>query len=53
MYYSLVGRDLELEWLSCAGYHKLRIIVWSLSAGGFLSGKYDPDKPDLQNLPNS
>ena len=40
MYYSLVGRGLEYEWLTFAEYHKLGILVWSPLAGGFLSGKY-------------
>lgn len=40
MYYSLVGRGMENEFLSCAEYHKLGILVWSPLAGGFLSGKY-------------
>lgn len=41
LYYSLVGRDIESEWLSFAEYHKLGILVWSPLAGGFLTGKYD------------
>ncbi len=45
MYYSLVGRGLETEWLSCAEYHKMGILVWSPLAGGFLSGKYEQGKP--------
>lgn len=40
MYYSLVGRGLEHEFLSMAEYHNLGILVWSPLAGGFLSGKY-------------
>lgn len=45
MYYSLVGRGLEHDFLSMAEYHKLGILVWSPLAGGFLSGKYDRGKP--------
>jgi aryl-alcohol dehydrogenase-like predicted oxidoreductase len=45
MYYSLVGRDLEHDWISCAAYHNLGILVWSPLAGGFLSGKYDRKNP--------
>ncbi len=45
MYYSLVGRELEYEWLSLAQYHHLGILVWSPLAGGFLSGKYDRNHP--------
>jgi aryl-alcohol dehydrogenase-like predicted oxidoreductase len=45
LYYSLVGRDLESDWISCAEYHQLGILVWSPLAGGFLSGKYDRHHP--------
>jgi aryl-alcohol dehydrogenase-like predicted oxidoreductase len=45
LYYSLVGRDLEAEWLSFAEYHQMGILVWSPLAGGFLSGKYDRQNP--------
>jgi aryl-alcohol dehydrogenase-like predicted oxidoreductase len=40
LYYSLVGRGLETDWLSFAEYHNIGILVWSPLAGGFLSGKY-------------
>ncbi len=40
MYYSLVGRDLEHDWLPFAEYTGMGILVWSPLAGGFLSGKY-------------
>ncbi len=45
MYYSLVGRDLEYDWLSFAEYSGMGILVWSALAGGFLSGKYDRGNP--------
>jgi aryl-alcohol dehydrogenase-like predicted oxidoreductase len=45
LYYSLVGRDLESEWLPFAQYRELGILVWSPLAGGFLSGKYDRQHP--------
>lgn len=45
MYYSLVGRDLEHDWLSFAEYTGMGILVWSPLAGGFLSGKYDRNNP--------
>jgi aryl-alcohol dehydrogenase-like predicted oxidoreductase len=45
LYYSLVGRDLEADWLSFAEYQKLGVLVWSPLAGGFLSGKYDRQHP--------
>ena len=40
MYYSLVGRDLEHDWMLFAEYTGMGILVWSPLAGGFLSGKY-------------
>lgn len=45
MYYGLVGRDLEHDWLSFAEYANVGILVWSTLAGGFLSGKYDRGNP--------
>jgi aryl-alcohol dehydrogenase-like predicted oxidoreductase len=45
MYYSLVGRGLEYEFQSFAGYHNIGILVWSPLAGGFLSGKYSRNDP--------
>jgi aryl-alcohol dehydrogenase-like predicted oxidoreductase len=45
LYYSLVGRELEHEWMYCARNYNLGILVWSPLAGGFLSGKYDRDNP--------
>jgi aryl-alcohol dehydrogenase-like predicted oxidoreductase len=45
MYYSLVGRDLEHEFISFAKYTGIGILVWSPLAGGFLSGKYSRGKP--------
>ena len=45
MYYSLVGRELEHEFLSFAEYHNVGILVWSPLAGGFLTGKYDRQRP--------
>jgi len=45
MYYSLVGRGIEHEFLSFAEYYKIGILVWSALAGGFLSGKYSRANP--------
>lgn len=45
MYYSLVGRGLEHEFLSFAQYYGVGILVWSPLAGGFLSGKYARGNP--------
>jgi len=45
LYYSLVDRGLEHEWMSLAEYHNIGIIVWSPLAGGFLTGKYDRKNP--------
>jgi aryl-alcohol dehydrogenase-like predicted oxidoreductase len=45
MYYSLVGRGIEHEFLSFADYYGIGILVWSPLAGGFLSGKYSRSNP--------
>lgn len=45
MYYSLLGRDLEQEFVSFVQYAGLGILVWSPLAGGFLSGKYTRENP--------
>jgi aryl-alcohol dehydrogenase-like predicted oxidoreductase len=45
MYYSLVGRELEHEWIPLAQYADIGILVWSPLAGGYLSGKYQPGQP--------
>lgn len=43
MYYSLMGRDIESEYLPMAARYGLGTTVWSPLAGGFLSGKYRRD----------
>lgn len=43
-YYSLVGRDLELEIVPVCLDQKIGIIVWSPLHGGILSGKYRKGK---------
>jgi aryl-alcohol dehydrogenase-like predicted oxidoreductase len=40
MYYSLVGRELEYDFVPFAQYHNIGTLVWSALAGGFLTGKY-------------
>ncbi|MGI8747913.1 MAG: aldo/keto reductase [Deinococcus sp.] len=40
MYYSLVGRELEHEWMDLASYSGLGLLIWSPLAGGYLSAKY-------------
>jgi aryl-alcohol dehydrogenase-like predicted oxidoreductase len=45
MYYSLLGRDLESEFVPFANYYNLGIMVWSPLVGGFLSGKYSRKNP--------
>ena len=46
-YYTLVGRDLELELLPLCREEGLGVMVWSPLAGGFLTGKFrrGADKP--------
>ena len=43
--YSLVLRDLENELIPCAVDQNVSIFAYSPLNGGFLSGKYDRDKP--------
>ena len=50
MYYSLLGRGLEAEFLPCIDELGAGVLVWSPLAAGYLSGKYrtppDADHPD-------
>ncbi len=43
--YSLIGRDIEAEFLPLAKHYGLGITAWSPLAGGFLSGKYTRENP--------
>ncbi len=43
MYYSLLGRDLEQEFVPFLRATGTGMTVWSPLAGGFLSGKYTPE----------
>ncbi len=45
MYYSLLGRDIERDLMPLRQRYGTGITAWSPLAGGFLSGKYDRDKP--------
>ena len=45
MYYSLVGRDLELDVVPFVEHAGIGVLVWSPLAGGFLSGKYSRENP--------
>lgn len=45
MYWSLAGRDLEIEHLPFARAAGIGIVVWSPLAGGFLSGRYTRENP--------
>jgi aryl-alcohol dehydrogenase-like predicted oxidoreductase len=46
VYYSIAGRDIERELVPFAQDQGLAILPWSPLAGGLLSGKFDPDKPN-------
>jgi aryl-alcohol dehydrogenase-like predicted oxidoreductase len=46
VYYSLVGRDIERELVPMAQAEGVAILPWSPLAGGLLSGKFDPDRPN-------
>lgn len=41
LYYSLVGRELEHDWMDFAAYSGMGLLIWSPLAGGYLSAKYD------------
>jgi len=43
VYYSLVGRDVERDFVALQRRYRLGLTVWSPLAGGFLSGKYTPE----------
>lgn len=45
MYYSLLGRDVEHEFIPMALDAGIGILVWSPLAGGFLTGKYSRQNP--------
>jgi len=45
MYYSLVGRDLELDVVPFVEHAGIGVLVWSPLAGGFLTGKYTRENP--------
>jgi aryl-alcohol dehydrogenase-like predicted oxidoreductase len=45
MYYSLVGRDLEHEVVPFCSDAGIGIVVWSLLAGGLLTGRYTRQDP--------
>ena len=45
MYYSLLGRDIEHEWVPFLADSGLGLMVWSPLASGFLTGKYTRKTP--------
>ncbi|MGP6159644.1 MAG: aldo/keto reductase [Vulcanimicrobiaceae bacterium] len=45
MYYSLLGRDLEVEHFAFAREAGIGTVVWSPLAGGFLTGRYTRQDP--------
>jgi aryl-alcohol dehydrogenase-like predicted oxidoreductase len=45
LYYSLLGRDLELELAPFVQDAGIGVFVWSPLAGGFLTGKYSRENP--------
>ncbi|MBL9103304.1 MAG: aldo/keto reductase [Myxococcales bacterium] len=53
MYYSIAGRDIEREVVPLAQSEALAILPWSPLAGGLLSGKFDPDKPNPEGARRS
>jgi aryl-alcohol dehydrogenase-like predicted oxidoreductase len=53
VYYSIAGRDIERELVPFAQAEGLAILPWSPLAGGLLSGKFDPDKPNPEGARRS
>jgi aryl-alcohol dehydrogenase-like predicted oxidoreductase len=53
LYYSIAGRDIERELVPFAQAEGLAILPWSPLAGGLLSGKFDPDKPNPEGARRS
>lgn len=49
MYYSLIARDIEHEYVPLALDAGIGTMVWSPLSSGFLSGKYTRDDPGGQN----
>jgi aryl-alcohol dehydrogenase-like predicted oxidoreductase len=45
MYYSLVGRDIENDFMPFAQDNRLGLTVWSPLASGFLTGRYNAQNP--------
>ncbi len=48
MYYSLVGRDLEHEFVPFLKHAGLGLLVWSPLAAGYLTGKYTGQRPGAE-----
>lgn len=49
MYYSLIARDIEQEYVPLALDAGIGTMVWSPLSSGFLSGKYTREDPEGQN----
>jgi aryl-alcohol dehydrogenase-like predicted oxidoreductase len=49
MYYSLLGRDIEYGVTPFLRHEGLGLLVWSPLAGGFLSGKYTREHPQISD----
>lgn len=45
MYYSMLGRDLDGDYIDFLTANRLGLMTWSPLASGFLSGKYSKDNP--------
>lgn len=48
MYYSLIARDIEMDYVPMAADAGVGTMVWSPLSSGFLSGKYSPEDPEGQ-----
>jgi len=45
MFYSLIARDIEHEWVPLMQHSGVGLLAWSPLAGGLLSGKYTREDP--------
>jgi len=43
VYWSLLGRDAERDFVALARRYRIGLAAWSPLSGGFLSGKYNPE----------
>jgi aryl-alcohol dehydrogenase-like predicted oxidoreductase len=45
MHYSVLNREVEIEFIPMSHYHGIGMMVWSPLSSGFLTGKYSRENP--------